>query len=796
MTTTPLFILYGSATGNAEHIAKGLGAIYQSLGQNPQADTFFDSVVVAELDQFKKKGMPVWEQAPTGSQSKHALIVVTSTTGNGDAPENASRFVRFIKRKTTPSDTFQHCAFAVLGLGDTNYDQFCHCGKTIDKRLAELGGTRIRPIACADEATGLEDVVEPWSAEILATVTAACRIDNGNHEVEEEKKMELPVAEATRKVSSRPSLPSSVPVHLSSALASPVKHEAPGVKIVRSMIGRDRIGVIEPCMLPSMKASLSCCELVHAHPAEQARDRSLSMAESVSTTSSGIHYTIKKPFCSTILKARYLTATPLDAANKICATLGEADLSEPTHLTTASAILDECFPLANDLSDKSKPCWNDKRVIELTLELPDDYTLEYAPGDSLGLLVDNTPAAVDFVLTMLERNHAISRSQLVSIDSNHPVTVEQAVRGEIDLCSPVKNKRLLLGLAQHATDPDEASALELLSSKTEEGCRLFDAYVDQQRLAVVDLLREFPSCQRIPLPAMLGLLPGIPPRYYSVSSSPLDHQRLSLTVAFSVVDYMTPSLMVAGEELGQRRIRGVATRYMEALAAPLLIGQPSAQPQVRIFPKPTTDFRMPSNLATPLVLIGPGTGIAPFMGFLAHRRALASSSESTEAAQTVVEGTWRGGYELEEKDLSIGDQDASGFRVGSDFRTKQGVGEVDVFFGCRHKEHDWLYREEMMSLQKEGIIANLYTAFSRDGDRQYVQDIMRGNGACSKRLLDLIVDQRACVYLCGDGNAMAKDVQAALVELLGQRLEDGIDEAKTYLEKMKKENRFLMDIWS
>jgi sulfite reductase alpha subunit-like flavoprotein len=183
------------------------------------------------------------------------------------------------------------------------------------------------------------------------------------------------------------------------------------------------------------------------------------------------------------------------------------------------------------------------------------------------------------------------------------------------------------------------------------------------------------------------------------------------------------------------------------------------------------------------------------MGFLAHRNALLSSTESTEAAESVVEGTWRGGYELEENELPISEGDASGLKLGGDYRTKQDVGSVDLFFGCRHQDHDWLYRSEMEDLQKEGVITKLYTAFSRDGKKEYVQDIIRGNEECAARLLDLIMEKRACIYVCGDGNAMAKDVQNVIAELLGKQL-GGEAQGKEYLEKMKTDSRFLMDIWS
>eukprot|EP00339_Tiarina_fusa_P014082 CAMPEP_0117005490 /NCGR_PEP_ID=MMETSP0472-20121206/6086_1 /TAXON_ID=693140 ORGANISM="Tiarina fusus, Strain LIS" /NCGR_SAMPLE_ID=MMETSP0472 /ASSEMBLY_ACC=CAM_ASM_000603 /LENGTH=419 /DNA_ID=CAMNT_0004706743 /DNA_START=47 /DNA_END=1303 /DNA_ORIENTATION=- len=171
----PSSTLYGSETGNAEQIAKDLAESYESILGNPDAQIFFQSVVCCELDQFKKKCLPVWDQEPE-SGTKHGVLIIASTTGNGDSPENSGRFIRFVKRKqTAESQPFRHVNFAVLGLGDTNYDQFCNIGKTLDKKLTELGGTRVKPLACADEATGLEDTVDPWIGSILGEITAACR---------------------------------------------------------------------------------------------------------------------------------------------------------------------------------------------------------------------------------------------------------------------------------------------------------------------------------------------------------------------------------------------------------------------------------------------------------------------------------------------------------------------------------------------------------------------------------------------------------------------------------------------
>jgi sulfite reductase alpha subunit-like flavoprotein len=118
-----LYVLYGSATGNAEHIAK-------DLASRP-CPAPFGSMEALELDSFKKKKLlDTWKETPSHGLQKHGVLLVASTTGNGDPPENASRFVRYIKRKATVTEMpFSNCAFAVLGLGDTNYDQFCATGQ-------------------------------------------------------------------------------------------------------------------------------------------------------------------------------------------------------------------------------------------------------------------------------------------------------------------------------------------------------------------------------------------------------------------------------------------------------------------------------------------------------------------------------------------------------------------------------------------------------------------------------------------------------------------------------------------
>jgi len=333
----------------------------------------------------------------------------------------------------------------------------------------------------------------------------------------------------------------------------------------------------------------------------------------------------------------------------------------------------------------------------------------------------------------------------------------------------------------------------------------------------VDILMEFPSCQSITLEGLLGCLPAIPPRYYSVCSSPLDNRQarggnagasdFNLKVAFSVVDYLTPR--VPQDANSGRRMAGLATRRLECVCSSLLSNNHrglSSKPKVQIFPKPTHEFRLPSNMSTPLVLIGPGTGIAPFIGFLSHRRSQMASLESTQAAEQTSEGTWRGGYELEPADLALSTGDARGLNLAVDYMSKhQEVGDIDLFFGCRHPDHDFLYEKELEEFRESGILTNLYAAFSREHgkEKKYVQTLMRNDTECGKRLVEMILEKEASIYICGDGNAMGRDVQEAIVTLLAQHFcgegvspEDAKARAVVHVDQMKSLGRLVLDIWS
>ena len=130
--TRPCHVLYGSVTGNAEEIARIISEEAPSHGVQAQ---------LACLEQFKKANL----------EPGSVCVFVVSTTGEGEAPENANRFMRTIKRKTQPADMFAGITFAVCGLGDTNYANFCNTGKILNRRMKELGAESFYDMCQADE---------------------------------------------------------------------------------------------------------------------------------------------------------------------------------------------------------------------------------------------------------------------------------------------------------------------------------------------------------------------------------------------------------------------------------------------------------------------------------------------------------------------------------------------------------------------------------------------------------------------------------------------------------------------
>jgi cytochrome P450/NADPH-cytochrome P450 reductase len=251
-----------------------------------------------------------------------------------------------------------------------------------------------------------------------------------------------------------------------------------------------------------------------------------------------------------------------------------------------------------------------------------------------------------------------------------------------------------------------------------------------KRKSVFDLLEEHPACE-LPFHAYLEMLSLLAPRYYSISSSPSgDPARCSVTVG--VVEGPASS--------GRGVYKGICSNY--------LAGRRAGETIHATVRETKAGFRLPDDPSVPIVMIGPGTGLAPFRGFLQERAALKAD--------------------------------------GAD------LGPAMLFFGCRHPDQDFLYADELKAFAAGGI-TELHTAFSRaEGPRTHVQNLV----TAQKDRVWSLIEQGAIVYVCGDGGKMEPDVKAALVAIYRDRKGADADAGSRWIDDLGANSRYVLDVWA
>ncbi len=334
--------------------------------------------------------------------------------------------------------------------------------------------------------------------------------------------------------------------------------------------------------------------------------------------------------------------------------------------------------------------------------------LSYEPGDSIGIHAPNDPALVDLCLQAL----GAGGDELVPCPDGTMRTAREAFAWQVDIARPLDRTMLLL--AQSA-NPAEAASLRRLADG-DDGAQPEDA-------DLLDLLETFPSA-RPRLFDLVKSMPALKPRLYSIASSlRAEPGQVHLCVG-----------VVRAERRGRVR-HGIASAFLAHRAA--VHGQILATIQ-------PSHFRLPADPAVPVIMVGPGTGIAPFRAFLQDR-----------AAAGVHGRTW-------------------------------------LFFGDQHAATDFLFDAELTAWLADGTLARLDTAWSRDQARKvYVQDRMREHAAELWRWLQ----DGAHFYVCGDAMRMAKDVDTALRDIAAQQ--GGLTEAaaKDWTANLARQGRYLRDVY-
>lgn len=347
------------------------------------------------------------------------------------------------------------------------------------------------------------------------------------------------------------------------------------------------------------------------------------------------------------------------------------------------------------------------RHLEISIE---GSGLRYEAGDSLGVFPSNDPALVELLLERL----GFSGGEECEIDGTS-CPIREALTKHLTITTP--SRQLLQAVAEK--DNSAAFLKPILDPASRPHLEKFLRGRD-----ILDVLGEFPAVKFSP-EEFVGVLRKLQPRLYSIASSQKavgDAVHLTVAVVrYSVGHSPRPRGGVCSTFLAERADAGVP-----------------------VFVHSAKHFRMPESPETPLIMVGPGTGIAPFRAFLQERKAAG------------------------------------------------GAGFSWLIFGEQHAATDFLYRDEFEAAVADGSLTRLTTAFSRDQDHKvYVQHRMEEGGT----ELFALLEKGACFYVCGDASRMARDVDAALHRVIETHGGMSPERANEYVDALKKEKRYRKDVY-
>jgi sulfite reductase (NADPH) flavoprotein alpha-component len=391
-----------------------------------------------------------------------------------------------------------------------------------------------------------------------------------------------------------------------------------------------------------------------------------------------------------------VAATPAPVVNGTVAVTGKHDRKHPF-----PAPLLKSYALTKPGSEK------DVRFVGFNLK---GSGLSYEVGDALGVFPENCAELVESALNAMGSRG----DEMVTTPDGRSIYSYEALLREYVITKV--NERFAQLLAAHATNAAERSTLQTLLDNDPDG--ILEAW------DVLDLLEQFPSA-RASVPEMVQALSPLQPRLYSISSSLKAHpDEVHLTVG--VVRYSR-----------HNRVRkGVASAY--------LTERVRTRQRVGVYVHPSHGFRPPTDGNRPMIMVGPGTGIAPFRAFLEERAAVGAKGPN-----------W-------------------------------------LFFGDQRREFDFLYQEEMETYQRGGLLTRLDLAFSRDQERKvYVQQRMMENAAEMWKWLQ----EGAHFYVCGDARRMALDVDHALHAIVAQQGAMSAEKSKEYVKELSKAKRYQRDVY-
>ncbi|TMS34194.1 hypothetical protein L596_001833 [Steinernema carpocapsae] len=631
-------------------------------------------------------------------ENEPLVVIVISSTGDGDPPENASRFMRRICRKTLPADFLANTRFALLGLGDSNYSTYQGVPKKLEKQLLALGAKSILKRGEADDQVGLELVVEPWIKLLHDVINAEFGIAE-----REESTVSPVVAKHQQKPMDSSSSEDGTDDHPMLRVAT-IQFPEEGPCLIR---GYEDLSSNENLKVPAMPVNYIVSAVTH----ERITDEEIVWQNNAAV-----------PGMENVTIEARIVGTNL--------------LTEPT---------------------ASKP------KCDITLDLGKDWEdkLNYEAGDAYYFIAQNPVEEVNFVLKKCGVLELADQVLNIGLDTKTEkkraalppyIPAKCSLRNLFTYCLDIRRApgRPLLRVLAECTQ-DEGERRRLLELVSVQGAQDFNNYVRGPNISLCDLLLAFPSC--VPeADRLIELLPRLMPRPYSVASYDAFKKR-RITFVYSLMTFDVQS----GRQYERR---GLCSDWMSTLKVGDI---------VKIKPQVPTRFRIPvcRDVHTPcenlerqgILMIGPGTGVAPFISFLEKCGAFSCSG---------------GGRNI----------------YGDDNRSL-------LFFGCRDLQVDGFYIRKMQDFLQQKVLTDLVLCESQPAiynERpRYVQE---GLWVRKAFVYDFITKRQGRIFVCGDALGMSKDVFDCFVGILMSDETTTKEEATKILMEMKAANCYIEDVWS
>ncbi|XP_046333206.2 nitric oxide synthase, inducible-like [Haliotis rufescens] len=585
----------------------------------------------------------------TELQQQDLILVVTSTFGNGDGPENGETFAKSLekviqsgslerKKGTEVGDAngggaLKNIRYGVFGLGSRAYPNFCAFGHFLDSLLGDLGGQKILETGEGDELSGQENSFKTWARRAFKASLTAFNVDSDMDTTD-----------------------------LDGDLSSGDDTWTPG---------RFRIAELPDGEEGDLCTVLGKLHNKHVEPCKVQERRQLQSATSPRQT--------------------------------ILVRLG-------TNSSTA---------------------------------------MKYSPGDHVAIFPSNSPAMVEAILSRLHEAPSagqIMRIEVMQEETTARGTVENWVTWDkvpscslrtaftryLDITTP-PTQDLLKTLSTLADNNQDRDRLDLLTTDS----NAYEEWRDTNAPTLLEVLKAFPSL-RVPASLLVTQLPLLKQRYYSISSSPDAHpDEVHATVA--VLKYTTE---------GGIEHEGVCSGWLNKLEVGQVI--PCA---IRAAP----NFRLPEDKTLPVMMVGPGTGIAPFRSFWQQRQV----------------------------DLARGHTPTNARR--------RGWGDMRLYFGCRSSSQDHVYDSELAAMKDQRVLKDYYVALSREPGqpKMYVQHMLQ---QYAKDVYNTMVKAGGHIYVCGDVE-MAEDVRQTLERILSEQGNLTPEAAREYIRQMRSVKRYHEDIF-